>query len=224
MALRPPRNKAVFVRDLRFALAACAVICVCQSAVAQSAPAAAKVEQYLSGLSTWSADFEQTIDDGAGNVLRSASGHLYLQRPGKFRWDYRHPAEQLVLADGKKLWFYDKDLAQANVRDMDATLASTPATLLSGGAPLGSQFEITALPPADGLEWFQLKPKHSDTDFQAVRVAFAKGDLVRMLLADKLNQVTSLKFSAAKRNIPLAAELFSFTPPAGVDVIGRDPP
>lgn len=191
------------------------------AAAAPAASPAAKIEQYLANLTSWSADFEQTIDDGAGKILRSASGHLYLQRPGKFRWDYLQPAEQLVLTDGKKLWFYDKDLAQANVRDMDSTLSSTPAVLLSGGAPLASQFDITALPADEGLEWFQLRPKRADNDFQAVRVAFSKGELVRMLLADKLNQVTSLKFSAAKRNIPLAPELFSFTPPAGVDVIGR---
>src|SRR5208283_2372187 len=119
----------------------------------------------------------------------------------------------LVLADGSKLWFYDKDLQQANVRDMDSTLASTPAVLLSGSAALGSQFQITALPAAEGLEWFQLVPKRTDTDFQAVRIGFAKGALTRMLLADKLNQVTTLRFSAARRNVALPAGLFSFTPP-----------
>jgi outer membrane lipoprotein carrier protein len=184
----------------------------------------AKVERYLANLSTWSADFDQTIEDASGKTLRSASGHLYLQRPGKFRWDYLKPAVQLVLADGKKLWFYDKDLQQANVRDMDATLANTPATLLSGGADLGSQFTITALPADEGLEWYQLIPKHPDSDFQAVRIGFAKGELVRMLLADKLNQVTRLKFSSARRNVAIPADLFSFTPPPGVDVIGRDAP
>jgi outer membrane lipoprotein carrier protein len=184
---------------------------------------AAKVERYLAGLSTWSADFDQTITDENGKLLRSAAGHLYLQRPGKFRWDYSAPAEQLVLADGKKLWFYDKDLAQANVRDLDSSLAGTPAMLLSGGASLDTQFEITALPPDAGLEWFQLKPRHQDTDFLAVRIGFVKGELARMQLADKLNQVTSLKFSSPQRNLTLAPDLFSFVPPPGVDVIGRAP-
>jgi outer membrane lipoprotein carrier protein len=196
-----------------------------QAGETPAAPSAeAKVERYLANLSTWSADFDQTIEDGSGKTLRSASGHMYLQRPGKFRWDYQKPAQQLVLADGKKLWFYDKDLQQANVRDMDATLANTPATLLSGGADLGSQFTITALPADEGLEWFQLIPKHADSDFQAVRIGFSKGELARMLLADKLNQVTRLKFSAARRNVSIPADLFSFTPPPGVDVIGRDAP
>jgi outer membrane lipoprotein carrier protein len=186
-----------------------------------SASPAADLEKYLSGLATWTADFKQTIDDGHGNVLRSAAGRLYLQRPGKFRWDYSEPSEQLVLADGKQIWFYDKDLSQANVRDMDTSLASTPASLLSGNGSVSSQFDISALPRSDGLQWFQLIPKHADTDFQVVRIGFDKGELRSMFLADKLNQITQLTFSNSKRNLALAPDLFSFVPPPGVDVIGR---
>ncbi len=186
------------------------------------ASATTDLEKHLSGLATWSADFKQTIDDGHGKVTRSAAGHLYLQRPGKFRWDYTEPSEQLVLADGKQVWFYDKDLAQANVRAMDAGLAGTPAMLLSGGGSISSQFDITALPKDEGLDWFQLLPKHADTDFQALRIGFKGDEIVRMLLADKLNQVTRLNFSRPQRNTELSAELFIFSPPAGVDVIGRD--
>jgi outer membrane lipoprotein carrier protein len=191
------------------------------SPVSASASAAAQVEKYLSELASWSADFEQTIDDGHGNVLRSAAGRLFLQRPGKFRWDYSQPSEQLVLADGKQIWFYDKDLAQANVRDMDTSLASTPASLLSGNGSVTTQFNVTALPVSAGLQWFQLVPKHADTDFQLVRIGFDKGELRSMFLADKLNQITQLTFSNSKRNLSLAPDLFSFTPPPGVDVIGR---
>src|SRR5271170_4263434 len=187
-----------------------------------AASPAAEVEKYLNGLTTWSADFEQTIDDGHGNVMRSAAGRLYLQRPGKFRWDYSKPSEQLVLADGKQIWFYDKDLAQANVRDMDTSLASTPASLLSGSASVSTQFNVTAMPPSAGLQWFQLIPKHADTDFQVVRIGFNKnGELASMFLADKLNQITQLTFANSKRNDKFAPGLFSFVPPPGVDVIGR---
>jgi outer membrane lipoprotein carrier protein len=183
--------------------------------------ATAEVDKYLSGLATWSADFKQTIDDGHGKIMRSAAGKLYLQKPGKFRWDYVEPSEQLILADGKHIWFYDKDLQQANLRDMDASLSSTPAVLLSGGGSVGSQFDVTALPPSDGMEWYQLIPKRPDTDFQLVRIGFTKGDLTSMFLADKLNQVTQLSFSHSQRNAKFAPDLFTFVPPKGVDVIGR---
>ena len=196
-------------------------LCPALMGAAASATPAAELEKYLSGLASWTADFEQTIDDGHGNVMRSAAGRLYLQRPGKFRWDYSQPSEQLVLADGKQIWFYDKDLAQANVRDMDTSLASTPASLLSGSGAVSTQFDVTVLGLSAGLQWFQLVPKHADTDFQVVRIGFDKGELRSMFLADKLNQITQLTFSHSKRNLPLAPDLFSFVPPPGVDVIGR---
>jgi len=193
------------------------VACFC----ANGSPAS-RVDQYLSGLTTWSADFEQRIEGAEGTPARKASGHLYLQKPGKFRWIYVAPNEQIVLADGKKLWFYDKDLAQANVRDLDATLAGSPAMLLASGTPVSAEFEITELPSSEGLEWYQLKPKRGAGDFLAARVGFLKGEPVRMRLADKLNQLTELEFSHTIRNQPLAANLFSFTPPPGVDVIGQE--
>ncbi len=201
-----------------------AVLAMCCAAAAAQASAAADVEKYMNGLASWAADFQQTIDDGHGNVLRSAAGRLFLQRPGKFRWDYSQPSEQLILADGRQIWFYDKDLSQANVRDMDTSLASTPASLLSGSASVSTQFNVTALPPDNnGLTWFQLVPRHADTDFQLVRIGFDKGGELRsMFLADKLNQITQLSFSNSKRNLTLAPDLFTFVPPPGVDVIGRN--
>ena len=204
----------------RFASALLTCLAVLSAAGAFASPTA-EVEKYLNGLATWSADFTQTIDDGHGKVLRSAAGKLSLQKPGRFRWDYSQPSEQLILADGKQIWFYDKDLQQANVRDMDANLANTPAVLLSGGGSLSSQFDVSALPPSDGLEWYQLVPKRADTDFQLVRIGFRNGELASMFLADKLNQITQLTFSNPKRNAKFVPDLFSFVPPPGVDVIGH---
>jgi outer membrane lipoprotein carrier protein len=196
------------------------IVALLGAPIAPASPTS-EVEKYLNGLATWSADFTQTIDDGHGKVTRSAAGKIYLQKPGKFRWDYAEPSEQLILADGKQIWFYDKDLQQANVRGMDASLANTPAVLLSGGGSLSSQFDVTALPPSDGLEWYQLIPKHADTDFQLVRIGFRGAELASMFLADKLNQVTQLTFTNPKRNAKFAPDLFTFVPPPGVDVIGR---
>jgi outer membrane lipoprotein carrier protein len=208
---------------LKQALAAAilAGMLVSLGAIEAIASPATEVESYLNGLATWSADFTQTIDDGHGKIMRSAAGKLYLQKPGRFRWDYSQPSEQLILADGKQIWFYDKDLGQANVRDMDASLANTPAVLLSGNSSVSSQFDVTSLPPSDGLEWYQLIPKRADSDFQLVRIGFRKGELASMFLADKLNQITQLTFSNSQRNAKFSPGLFSFVPPAGVDVIGR---
>jgi len=106
---------------------------------------------------------------------------------------------------------------------MDATLASTPAVLLSGTGRVAEQFDIKALPDEGGLSWYQLLPKHPDTDFQLVRIGFDKdGELASMFLADKLNQITQLTFTHPVKNPKLIPDLFTFSPPPGVDVIGRD--
>jgi outer membrane lipoprotein carrier protein len=195
---------------------------VLRAAPGMASPAT-EVDHYLAGLSSWSADFKQTITDGQGKELRSAAGKFYLERPGKFRWDYSEPSEQLILADGKQIWFYDKDLAQANVRDMDGTLSSTPAMLLSGSGSVSTAFDIKQLPDDGGLRWFQLIPKHPNTDFQLVRIGFDKnGELASMFLADKLDQITQLTFTNPSKNPKFAPDLFAFTPPPGVDVIGRN--
>jgi outer membrane lipoprotein carrier protein len=209
------------MRKVRFSVALLAGSLSLLSAAVAFASPTTEVEKYLNGLATWSADFTQTIDDGHGKVVRSAAGKLYLQKPGKFRWDYTEPSEQLILADGKQIWFYDKDLQQANVRNMDASLANTPAVLLSGSGTLSDEFDVTALPPSDGLEWYQLLPKHPNSDFQLVRIGFRKGELASMFLADKLNQVTQLTFNHPQRNAKFPPDLFTFVPPPGVDVIGR---
>jgi len=164
----------LFALAFLFALRALPGAATAGAATAGAASAAADVDHYLAGLSSWSADFKQTISDGHGKELRSAAGKFSLERPGKFRWDYSEPSEQLILADGKQIWFYDKDLAQANVRDMDSTLASTPAMLLSGTGSVSAEFDIKALPNDGGLRWFQLVPKHPNGDFQLVRIGFDK--------------------------------------------------
>lgn len=210
------------MQKLKLVLAAAAFVVALRSAPGIASPAG-DVEHYLSGLSSWSADFKQTIEDGHGKELRSAAGKFSLQRPGKFRWDYVEPSEQVIVADGKQIWFYDKDLAQVNVRDEDATLASTPAMLLSGTGSVTAEFDIKALPREGGLRWYQLLPKRPNGDFQVVRIGFDKdGELASMFLADKLDQITQITFTHPVKNPTFAPDLFAFSPPPGVDVIGRD--
>ena len=198
---------------------------LCVGARVRSASPASEVEKYLAGLSSWSADFKQTIEDGQGHVLRGAAGKFYLARPGKFRWDYSEPSEQLILADGKQIWFYDKDLAQANVRSVDGD-ARQHAGDAAVGHGLGEQSirHHGAARRAADCDWFQLVPKHPDTDFQLVRIGFDKdGELASMFLADKLNQITQLDFHAPGARIRSSRRICSVSRRRpGVDVIGRD--
>jgi len=94
--------------------------------------------------------------------------------------------------------------------------------LLSGTGSLTSEFDVKALPGEGGLRWFQLVPKHPSGDFQLVRIGFDKeGELSSLFLADKLDQITQLTFTHPVKNPTFAPDFFDFTPPPGVDVIGR---
>src|SRR5262245_25948078 len=188
---------------------------------ATPADGSATLERYLDGLASFEAGFSQEIADARGKVTERASGRLYLQKPGRFRWEYRQPNEQLIVSDGRNIWLYDKDLEQVTVKTVDESLSSTPALLLAGKAGVADSFTVTDAGVRDGVHWLELAPKRSDTDFVRLTLGFAGDTLRSMELEDKLGQHTRIAFDAAKRNPRLSAGLFAFQPPAGADVIGK---
>jgi outer membrane lipoprotein carrier protein len=178
------------------------------------------LERYLQGLTSLQADFSQVSTVAGGDAAEKASGRLYLQKPGRFRWDYRKPSAQLIVSDGDNVWLFDEELEQVTVKPVDASLSTTPALLLAGKASVAESFDISNAGTREGIDWILLVPKRSDTDFLEFRLGFVRGELRAMELKDRLQQNTRIEFSDVKRNARLGAELFTFTPPAGVDVIG----
>ena len=185
------------------------------------------LDRFFRDLETLSAGFEQTLRDVDGKVTQHATGQLSIQRPGRFRWDYRTPYEQLVLGDGERLWTYDADLAQATVKLQEQALAGTPALLLAAAEQPRELFNIQPLPMRASEAWFELTPKSEqgigDSQFDQLRLGFEGDNLVAMELVDSFEQTTQIRFSGLQRNLPLASGLFDFTPPAGVDLIGDAP-
>ena len=189
---------------------------------AASDPAAGrqKVEGFLQGLQSLQAQFKQTLTDRNGQMVEEASGTLAIRRPDRFRWDYREPNEQLIVADGSRIWLYDADLEQVTVRKLDDTLSATPAMLLSGQGNLQENFNVTQTSQEGGVLWVRMQPKRDDTDFKWVRLGFDGAALKFMELADKLGQTTHLEFAQLERNPALDPSRFTFTVPPGADVIG----
>lgn len=181
------------------------------------------LDRFLQGLSSLRVSFTQSIIDSRGSESDRSSGELLVLRPGRFRWDI-HPsgggAGQLLVADGRNLWFFDRDLEQVTVKPMDAALSTTPAMLLSGGTDVRQAFEVKPDGDGQGLEWVQVTPRSATADFRAARLGFAHGELKRMVLNDKLGQTATLEFERSQRNAPVTLAEVSFTPPAGADVIG----
>ncbi|HEY3787065.1 MAG TPA: outer membrane lipoprotein chaperone LolA [Steroidobacteraceae bacterium] len=187
--------------------------------------ASTPLDSYLEGMKTLRATFVQTLVDAHGRQIDRSTGTLIVERPGKFSWEI-HPqgsdatAGQLMVADGRNLWFLDRDLQQVTVKPMDAVLSATPMMLLSGTGDVRKNFAITPEDNREGLEWVRVEPHGSQADFRRAELGFAAGELRRMVLDDKLGQQATVVFDHVERNGHVAPEEVSFTPPAGVDVIG----
>jgi chaperone LolA len=197
------------------------------AATAAADPAAdesarARVEAALGGLSSLRAEFRQSVTDARGRVVEQAEGSMALARPGRFRWDYRVPP-QLIVSDGRTVWFHDVELEQVTIRAAADALQGTPAMLLAGGASLRTEFAITDGGEREGLAWSVLAPRRADGDFREMRLGFHGRELRRLLMIDRLGQVTRLELERIERNPALDAALFTFVPPPGVDVVGRPP-
>ena len=174
----------------------------------------------LRTLGSLEAKFYQQVLNSDGEVIQEAKGIFELKKPGRFRWHYDPPFSQHIVADGKNLWMFDLELAQATVQPIEQALGSAPIILLTEIKPLSEDFEIRELPQAFGLDWVALVPKIQDTEFYRVELGL-DGDVIReMKLHDHFDQQTVIRFSDIKRNAELPNSRFTFIVPDGVDVIG----
>jgi outer membrane lipoprotein carrier protein len=198
---------------------------------AGAAHAQTPLDSYLTNLKTLRAEFSQVVTDGKGAEVQHAEGKLVIVRPGRFRWELTpssakgtSASPQLMVADGRNLWFYDRDLEQVSVKPASSALTATPAGLLSGDGNIRELFTVAPAGRKDGFDWVLVTPKESDADFREARLAFSMSELRRMVLKDKLGQTVRLDFRASERNPPVAEAEVRFTPPAGADVIGTPIP
>lgn len=179
------------------------------------------LKAFLGQSQTLKARFAQMVLDKNLKPLQKAQGVMQFSRPGKFRWDYQKPYEQVIVGDGSKLWIYDKDLNQVTVRKLDRALGASPAALLAGSNDLERDFTLSNTGIKDGLDWLDAVPKSRDTVFERVRMGFGKSGLEAMELRDQFGQVTVITFADIERNPRIAADVFRFTPPQGADVISE---
>jgi outer membrane lipoprotein carrier protein len=231
-ATKPGRaGRSGMTRSVRVLLLASVLISSVASA--QSDAVVTALDTYLANLKTLRAEFSQVVTDGHGAEVQRATGKFVIQRPGRFRWELtpqtaagKSQASQLMVADGKNLWFYDPDLEQVSVKGAANALTATPASLLAGDGKLGEFFTVRDDGSHDGLDWVRVTPNKPDADFREARFAFKRAgpELERMVLKDKLGQTVRLDFQVSTRNASVADAELKFSPPAGADVIGTPLP
>lgn len=198
-------------------------LCAAAGLAVLAAAHAASIDRYrefLDGTRSARAAFEQKVYDRNGQLVQETKGSFVFRRPGKFRWVYDKPADQVIVGDGKRVWIYDRQLNQVTVRKLEAALGSTPAALLAGGTDVEKAFILSDDGARDGLEWVLAKPRQAEAGFESVRMGFKGNALQAMELKDQFGQTTRLSFSHLERNPRVDPQTFRFDPPKGADVLG----
>jgi outer membrane lipoprotein carrier protein len=196
-------------------------IVLAQSAAAK-ADGADRLHAFLKGLTTLSSQFEQVTLAADGGRMVQSDGTLYLKRPGKFRWVYRTPVKQVIVADGSRVWMHDLELDQISHQSEDKALRGTPAELLAGGAPIERQFKIQPWNGGEGRVWVELEPRAKDTQVVRIRIGFVGDHLDTLLMEDSFGQLTRFTFTDTKRNPPLDDSLFHLKLPPGGTFLNVD--
>ncbi len=184
------------------------------------------LEAFMQGAQAGKADFTQTVTapakDGQAARSKTSSGQFSFQRPGRFKFEYRKPFEQVIVADGKTLWMYDADLNQVTQRAQAKVLDATPAAILASAASvqaLRADFDLKAAPDQDGLQWVEALPKAKDGQLKSVRVGFAGDKLAAIDMLDSFGQRSLMRFTGVQTSASLPAETFKFVAPKGADVL-----
>ena len=213
----PLQRIAARVSVASFALAALA------AAPPADASGLEQLRAFITGAKSGKATFTQRVLPKGQGAPQESTGTFVFQRPGRFRWAYEKPYEQLIVGDGAKLWIYDRDLNQVIVRKLDAALGASPAALLAGDDALERNFTLTEglASKTDGVEFVEAQPKSPETGFARVRIGLRDNLPRTMELTDAFGNVTVLQFARFERNSAVDAAQFRFTPPKGADVVGE---
>lgn len=186
--------------------------------VSAQADVVADLQSLLSNLHTMQGEFTQTVVNRSGKKQVS-TGDFAISRPGKFRWNYQKPYEQLIVSDGKQVWLYDPDLNQVTIKQIDKALDASPAALLSGDNNLEKRYQLKVLAARDGVNWVEAVPRQNDSNFNRIRLGFSGNDIRKMELEDNFGQSTQIELRSVNNNGKPNPALFSFTTPKGADEI-----
>ncbi len=187
---------------------------------AQSGPARAQLERFTEDLKSLHANFEQIVVNTDGLIEEHSSGQVWIANPNRFRWEYGGDFPEQVVADGKKVWLYDEMLEQVTVRQQRSLTADSPLSLLTDLSQLDVQFEVRELGDDSGLDLLELRARDPESQFERVLLGLDKDKIVMMAMEDAFGLRTEIRFKDIERNPTFEEELFHFTPPEGVDVIG----
>jgi outer membrane lipoprotein carrier protein len=183
-------------------------------------PIVDRIQKYYDSTKDLHAKFEQTLESGMGRA-KKASGDVWLKKPGRMRWDYAKPEKKLMVADGKTLWVYEQEDAQAIKQDMSSSTLPAQVSFLVGQGKLSDEFDATVVKSEGENITLKLVPKSGTTQYRYLEfIVDAKTGMVKeTVIYDQQGGTNRLTFSNVEQNKGVADGKFTFTPPAGTKIL-----
>jgi outer membrane lipoprotein carrier protein len=176
------------------------------------------LDDFLSGLSTFSAEFTQTLVDETGFIVQETTGRLELSLPDRLRWEVDAPFRQVIVADGVELWIHDPELRQATVQKLADAQESLPLTVLTRPERIDERFALQAEETLEGYRLFLL-PLDPGADFSRLTLEFsAAAELLALEFLDVFEQTTLVMLHQALRNPSVDPGRFVLDLPQGTDI------
>lgn len=177
------------------------------------------------------ANFNQvaTLKSVGEKQKQKSEGIVYFKKPGKMRWEYIPPNEQLLVSDGGTLWLYLPEDEQVMVQKVQNAYSSrTPIDFLAGGGKLKEDFDIKATPDMEDYPpntyHLELLPKAAQSDFSKLILSVDPNTylVVHTSVYDLYGNVTNVYFTNIRTNSQIAEEKFHFQIPKGVEVFQQN--
>ena len=162
-----------------------------------------RANAYFNAITSLVGDFVQVGGDG-----RKLSGKIYLQRPGKIRFEYDAPATLEVIADGSSVAVRDRKLATQDLY----SIGQTPLKfLLRERIELGRDLKITEVAPENDAVRIALEDKSTLGGTSKITLYFDKdvNDLTRWRILDPQGFQTMVSLANLERNARVDQKLFT---------------
>ncbi|MFZ3072310.1 MAG: outer membrane lipoprotein carrier protein LolA [Thermodesulfobacteriota bacterium] len=164
------------------------------------------------------ADFYQDVSYKNPERKTTASGKLYLKKPGKMRWIFSSPLSDELVSDGKTYWVYQADLAQA----IEMPLSSAPIGLgfLDGTVDLKKEFALGKTKKTDSGYEAEFFPRNPDMPVKKVVLELELDfSIVKTIVTDGFGAITSVTLKNKKMDQDIPDDFFVFKAPKGVTIV-----
>lgn len=168
----------------------------------------------LSKISDFTASFTQKVISPEQEVLTEGKGNIWLSRPNLFRWHTLTPDENLLVSDGKTLWYYNPFVEQVTITWLEDTTNQTPFVLIArNNVKDWDKYEVV-----QKKNYFSLTAKDKSKNIPVLTIEVTEDGMIKSLsLLEQDGQKSTFTLSNFKKERP-DEKMFKLDLPEGVEI------